>query len=103
MAPRAYCKGRLKLSLVFCATKLRPATLSERVRFPPSHHQHRGCAEARPPSRGRPASGAANVCGAAIAARALAHRQERSVASDESRSIPPDAVCHSPSAGNLTV
>jgi hypothetical protein len=103
MAPRAYCKGRLKLSLVFCATKLRPATLSERVRFPPSHHQHRGCAEARPPSRGRPASGAANVCGAAIAAPALAHRQERSVASDESRSIPPDAVCHSPSAGNLTV
>ena len=76
MAPRAYCKGRLKLSLVFCATKLHPATSSERVRFPPSHHQHRGCAEARPPSRGRPASGAANVCGAVIAARAPANRQE---------------------------
>jgi hypothetical protein len=40
MAPRAYCKGRLKVSLVFCATKLHPATTSERVRFPPSHHQH---------------------------------------------------------------
>lgn len=34
MAPRAYCKGRLKLSLVFCTTKLHPATWSERVRFP---------------------------------------------------------------------
>ena len=69
MAPGAYCKGRLKLSLAFCATKLHPAMLSERVRFPPSHHQHRGCAEARPPSRGRSASGAAKVCGPAIAAR----------------------------------
>jgi hypothetical protein len=96
MAPRAYCKGRLKLSLVFCATNLHLATSSERVRFPPSHHQHRGCAEARSPSRGRSASGAAKVCGPAIAARALANRQERSVASDGSRSIPPDAVCHGP-------
>jgi hypothetical protein len=74
MAPRAYCKGRLKLSLVFCATKLHPATSSERVRFPPSHHEHRGCAEARPPSRGRSASGAAKVYCAAIAARAPANR-----------------------------
>jgi hypothetical protein len=101
MAPRAYCKGRLKLSLVFCATKLHPdtsseRTSSERVRFPPSHHQHRGCAEARSPSRDRSASGAAKVCGPPIAARALANRQERSVASDGSRSIPPDAVCHGP-------
>jgi non-homologous end joining protein Ku len=36
MAPRDYCKGHLKLSLVFCATKLHPATSSERVRVAPS-------------------------------------------------------------------